>query len=79
MMASNGSNVTNVNNNEITSRLGENCCVGLCLYGGLLALRTKLRIKYKVQGSICNDFCVLCWCNLCATCQMSRELDYVGI
>lgn len=30
-----------------------------------------------LQGSICGDCCMACWCPLCSMCQMSREQDFV--
>ena len=35
--------------------------------------REKIRKKYNIDGSWCNDCCVMCCCAPCATCQMYRE------
>ncbi|KAK2152853.1 hypothetical protein LSH36_316g06000 [Paralvinella palmiformis] len=64
---------------QVSTRLGENCCVPYCLSGGLLALRTKLRITENIQGTICNDGCLICCCTQLAVCQMNRELNNVGL
>ncbi|XP_030043251.1 cornifelin homolog [Microcaecilia unicolor] len=39
-----------------------------------MAMRSGVRERYGIQGSICNDCCILCWCYNCAWCQMSREI-----
>ncbi|XP_013380481.1 placenta-specific gene 8 protein-like [Lingula anatina] len=65
---------------QLASRLNETCCVPYC-YGqmGVAAMRVKLRTMYGIQGSICGDICATCWCGPCVACQMSRELDAVGL
>ncbi|KAK2163899.1 hypothetical protein LSH36_72g01003 [Paralvinella palmiformis] len=64
---------------SVASRLGENCCVPLCLQGGTMALRTKLRTQHGIQGSICKDWCATTFCGALAICQMDRELTHLGI
>ncbi|KAJ7376444.1 hypothetical protein OS493_034721 [Desmophyllum pertusum] len=44
----------------------------------LLGLRIKLRVQENIQGSLCNDFCLVLWCESCVLCQMARELNFVG-
>ncbi|XP_033739639.1 placenta-specific gene 8 protein-like isoform X1 [Pecten maximus] len=61
------------------SRLGECCCLPYCCVGSNVAMRARLRTLGGIQGSICNDICVLACCQMCAVCQMSRELDYMGL
>ena len=31
------------------------------------------------QGSLCNDFCVVNFCGTCVLCQLSRELNHIGL
>jgi len=66
---------------SVASRLGENgCCVGCCLAPVTwMAMRTKLRTMYGINGSICNDYCAVECCATCAMCQMDRELNNVGL
>ncbi|XP_046855592.1 cornifelin homolog A-like [Xenia sp. Carnegie-2017] len=60
----------------VASLAKECCCVGMyCPF----ALRTKIRLRHNIKGSICEDFCVLAWCGSCAMCQMHRELNIHGI
>ena len=58
------------------SSAGECCCVGTCCP---IALRTKIRTKHNIQGSIVDDWCALTWCYYCAFCQMQREVNINGI
>jgi len=66
---------------KVASRMGENgCCVGCCLAPVTwIALRTKLRTMYGINGSICSDYCTVACCAECAVCQLDRELDHVGL
>ena len=45
-----------------------------CLFGGVVPLRTKIRIQRGIKGSICEDFCCLLCCYCCAIIQMNKEL-----
>ncbi|CAF0816373.1 unnamed protein product [Brachionus calyciflorus] len=56
---------------------GETCC-SWC-FGGLVPLRTKIRTRNKIKGSICSDYCTLMWCGFCATVQMGIELKNTKI
>lgn len=60
---------------KLSQRVGEHCCMPCCVPGGLIAMRTKLRLMLGIQGSICNDCITMSCCGLCSMCQMSRELD----
>ncbi|XP_064619611.1 cornifelin-like [Lineus longissimus] len=59
---------------KVNDRMGECCCVPY-LPGGMLALRTKMRERYRIQGGIFKDNCIIYWCGLCSICQMDRELN----
>ncbi|XP_075999856.1 plac8 onzin related protein 6 [Genypterus blacodes] len=39
-----------------------------------LALRSSMRERYHLQGSIFDDCCIVTFCGSCAWCQMAREL-----
>ncbi|XP_077312735.1 cornifelin homolog A-like [Lithobates pipiens] len=58
---------------RIASDFGECCCLPM-LMGTLLALRTGIRERYHIPGSICDDWVRLVCCGPCAICQMAREL-----
>ncbi|XP_067867187.1 cornifelin homolog B-like isoform X1 [Heterodontus francisci] len=52
---------------------GENCCLPLAP-GGLVALRTHMRLSYNIEGTICNDVLMMLFCGPCEICRMAREL-----
>ncbi|XP_040275452.1 cornifelin-like [Bufo bufo] len=39
-----------------------------------LAMRTAVRERHKIPGSIFSDCCTVCWCLSCSWCQMAREI-----
>ncbi|CAB4008716.1 Hypothetical predicted protein [Paramuricea clavata] len=60
----------------VSSNAGECCCVAaLCP----IALRTKIRTRHNIAGSIVGDYYALQCCGICAMCQMARELNIHGI
>ncbi|KAH9490446.1 Placenta-specific protein 8 protein [Bulinus truncatus] len=64
---------------RLANRMDECAFLMYCLPGGAMALRTKLRTMGGIRGSICGD-CIMTTCCLCCTmCQMSRELDKMGL
>uniref|UniRef100_A0A4W3IPR0 Uncharacterized protein n=1 Tax=Callorhinchus milii TaxID=7868 RepID=A0A4W3IPR0_CALMI len=52
---------------------GENFMTAL-LPGGLTALRTHIRLSYKIEGTVCNDALIICCCGPCEVCRMTREV-----
>ncbi|XP_015195401.1 cornifelin homolog A-like [Lepisosteus oculatus] len=55
------------------SEFGECCCLPwLCPIS--TTLRTAIRERYRIPGSILEDFFVSLFCNVCSWCQMAREL-----
>ncbi|KAK3733315.1 hypothetical protein RRG08_037107 [Elysia crispata] len=60
---------------RLSNRLNECACVTCCVPGGVLPLRTKLRIMGGIRGSICNDCLASHFCCYCVVCQMKREMD----
>ncbi|KAL6489498.1 hypothetical protein MHYP_G00032390 [Metynnis hypsauchen] len=57
---------------KIAQDHGESCCLPY-LPGALVALRTSIRDKYLISGSICDDWIVMSCCAPCGLCQMARE------
>uniref|UniRef100_A0A7N4V7C2 Cornifelin n=2 Tax=Sarcophilus harrisii TaxID=9305 RepID=A0A7N4V7C2_SARHA len=53
---------------------GECCCLPY-LPGALVAMRTSLRTSQGIQGSIAEDWLVMCCCPVCGLCQMARQQD----
>ena len=52
--------------------------VGCCLCGlpGLCCLRTKLRTKYNIEGTKCEDSASCMFCLPCTSCQFIQEVEY---
>ncbi|XP_034035463.1 placenta-specific gene 8 protein-like [Thalassophryne amazonica] len=75
-----------------SASFGENRCLPMCdicspavlsAFGiplavppALLALRVAVRHKYGIKGDICTDILTACFCEWCAWCQLSREINY---
>ncbi|XP_037553851.1 cornifelin-like [Nematolebias whitei] len=75
---------------SVSGRFGENYCLPLCdifspalavicdvpLFAppAALSLRSAMRSKYGIKGSLCKDIAVSCFCVWCSWCQMHREL-----
>ncbi|XP_064618077.1 cornifelin homolog A-like [Liolophura sinensis] len=62
---------------HLSMRMGESCCVPVCVPGAMIALRAKLRGEQGIQGSVCDDCITMSCCGPCATCQLARELNYI--
>ncbi|XP_024078727.1 cornifelin homolog A-like, partial [Terrapene carolina triunguis] len=60
---------------QVSQDFGESCFLP-CLPGTLLALRTGVRERYHIEGSICDDWLVMACCGPCGLCQLSRELSH---
>ncbi|XP_073425975.1 cornifelin homolog B-like [Dendrobates tinctorius] len=58
---------------KVASDFGECCCLPM-VGGTMLALRTGIRERYHIPGTICNDCVCLTCCAPCTLCQMAREL-----
>ncbi|XP_022099524.1 placenta-specific gene 8 protein-like isoform X2 [Acanthaster planci] len=61
----------------IASKMGENCCTPCCLCNATLVMRSYLRGRHNIQGSLSGDACTTCWCPSCVLCQISREMDNI--
>ncbi|NXG52312.1 PLAC8 protein, partial [Psilopogon haemacephalus] len=45
-----------------------------CLCGNSVALRTLYRTKYRIPGSIVNDWFAVHCCSVCSLCQLKRDI-----
>ncbi|XP_025091379.1 cornifelin-like [Pomacea canaliculata] len=63
---------------QLASDMGEGCCLPFCVTNWLVALRTKMRTQYNIQGTIMDDSTTICFCHLCVLCQMMRELKLMN-
>ncbi|XP_037553830.1 cornifelin homolog B-like [Nematolebias whitei] len=52
------------------------CGIPLCVPPAALSLRSAMRNKYDIKGSLCNDIVVSCFCVCCSWCQMHRQLKH---
>ncbi|XP_071961048.1 cornifelin-like [Antedon mediterranea] len=62
----------------ISDKLGESLCLPCCVPGYLVTLRSVMRTKNNIPGSVMSDCCTTCWCQCCAVTQMSRHHDFVN-
>ncbi|KAL6109220.1 cornifelin homolog [Pungitius pungitius] len=51
---------------------GDSCCLPF-LPGAMIALRTSIRGRYHIEGSVCDDWVIMACLPLCGLCQMARE------
>ncbi|KAJ8008375.1 hypothetical protein DPEC_G00104170 [Dallia pectoralis] len=65
---------------QISSDFGECFCLCMldwfsgCIPATSMALRSTLRERFRIQGSICSDCAVVTFCTQCSWCQMAREI-----
>jgi len=65
---------------QVAGLLNESACFAYCCPEfALPMMRTKLRLKYGIQGTLAGDFCTMMWCGACALCQMKRQLTSMGV
>ncbi|XP_025099684.1 cell number regulator 9-like [Pomacea canaliculata] len=64
---------------RVANRMKECAFVWCCVPWGLTAMRVKVRTMGGIRGSICTDCLLTTCCPPCALCQMSRELDAMGL
>ncbi|XP_032428760.1 cell number regulator 5-like [Xiphophorus hellerii] len=50
------------------------CGIPLIVPPAAISLRASIRHKYRIQGSLCEDMAISCFCVWCSWCQMHREL-----
>lgn len=54
------------------SRANESCFS--CIFGGLVPLRTRIRIQRRIKGSIPGDFIATYCCMFCTLVQLANEI-----
>ncbi|KAF7206201.1 PLAC8-like 1 [Nothobranchius furzeri] len=59
---------------SLAHHYGECLCIPL-LPGSTLAMRVGIRERYKIRGSVCEDWTAVCFCYPLALCQMIREMN----
>jgi len=64
----------------VSERAGESFWAGCCNAPiALLAVRSKIRGAFQIQGNLCYDQCISTCCCQCASMQAKRELDQQGV
>ncbi|XP_055865078.1 placenta-specific gene 8 protein-like isoform X1 [Biomphalaria glabrata] len=63
---------------SLATRLGETPFMPL-IPCAAFALRVKIRALFGIKGSILKDFLTTLCCEPCAVCQMTREMDNIGL
>uniref|UniRef100_A0A1A7XH58 PLAC8-like 1 n=1 Tax=Iconisemion striatum TaxID=60296 RepID=A0A1A7XH58_9TELE len=58
---------------SLAHHYGECLCIPL-LPGSTVAMRVGIRERYKIRGSVCEDWTTVCFCYPLALCQMIREM-----
>ncbi|XP_068601092.1 cornifelin homolog B [Brachionichthys hirsutus] len=60
---------------SLAHQFGEGLCIPL-LPGSTFAVRVGIRERYKIRGSLCDDWTAVYCCYPLALCQMSREMKW---
>ncbi|XP_032833113.1 cornifelin isoform X2 [Petromyzon marinus] len=60
---------------RVASDYGECCCLPL-LPGTSFSIRTGIRERHHIEGTVCRDWVHLACCFSCALCQTARELKH---
>lgn len=63
---------------RMAKNTGNHMCTG-CAPGGVVGMRTQIRLSYGIQGDVCMDACTSHFCGPLSICQMARELQFHGI
>ncbi|XP_031427639.1 cornifelin homolog B isoform X2 [Clupea harengus] len=58
---------------NLAHQYGECVCLPM-LPGSTLAMRVGMRERFKIRGSVCEDWVAVCLCYPLAVCQMIREM-----
>lgn len=62
----------------LATRLGETPFMPL-IPCAAFALRIKVRTMFGIKGSLMGDFFASLCCEPCVVCQMTREMDHIGL
>ncbi|XP_023844316.1 cornifelin homolog A-like [Salvelinus sp. IW2-2015] len=60
---------------QMAERYGECFCLPL-LPTTMMMMRTSMRERYNIPGSLIDDWAVHMFCGPCALCQMAREMKH---
>nr|XP_032828048.1 cornifelin homolog [Petromyzon marinus] len=65
------------------SKFGECCCLPIldslcfvCVPAIGISMRSSIRERYGIHGSICDDCVIMYCCTPCGWCQIARELNF---
>ncbi|KAK6166429.1 hypothetical protein SNE40_023123 [Patella caerulea] len=58
----------------MVTKADEHCCLGWCCPGYLLPVRSYVRGRLGIEGSVLKDFCAVSCCGPCVMCQLAQEL-----
>ncbi|KAJ8035999.1 Cornifelin [Holothuria leucospilota] len=62
---------------SISKDLDEGLCTPLCVPFATVIMRSYVRGKHNIQGSILKDYCTAVWCGPCMNCQLHREVNKI--
>ncbi|CAB1432737.1 unnamed protein product [Pleuronectes platessa] len=54
--------------------VGAGCGIYILVPPVAVSLRSSIRSRYGIKGSICDDIAISCFCLTCSWCQMHREI-----
>lgn len=63
---------------KIAKGTGDHMCTGF-VPGGIVGLRTKVRLSYGLEGDVCKDALISHCCGPLSVCQVQRELQHHGV
>ncbi|XP_046553656.1 cornifelin homolog [Haliotis rubra] len=63
---------------QVAMKMGEHCCVPVCVPGAIITMRTGMRERHHIHGGMLNDCCMSSFCGACVLCQLARELKHTG-
>ncbi|KAL5009949.1 hypothetical protein ScPMuIL_012254 [Solemya velum] len=64
---------------DTAERLGDCYVMPYLVPAATMGMRIRIRSMGGIKGTICNDCVMSTCCYPCAVCQMSRELDTMGV
>ncbi|KAM9500618.1 plac8 onzin related protein 6 isoform 1-T3 [Clarias gariepinus] len=51
-------------------------CFGAIIPAASYSVRSAVRERYHIKGTMCDDCCVVTCCGICSWCQIARELKF---